>query len=408
MSFELTSERLQDIAVGCVTKFMNKQASLSEAIAKEAMDLELNPDQTKRVIEASNTIAYLRQLEKSADRTFEFEVADYTKVMTNMCMPEDMAKQAGLPPWLAKKEGGDKEEEKSDDKNSKDEKSESKDDDKKEEKSDDKDSKDEKSKDEDKDDEEDKDEDSDEDKQEKRAMLRQGYFHAKGELDRMNYDEPVLYMDLVKAAGLVGKDPHGFEKLAFVVEQSALNKVTRLCGLEKQATEDLVFREAELSEVRSLQVLLKQAEEFVQKKAQLEDFTNRAEQVLFHKTANVEKLAFIGTIAGRVAGLVGKGLGKAVSTVAVGVGRKASQMGANIVGTENSFKGAAKAKGFSNVDDAVKHYDQLRTTHGVDHATKFFNGQKPNVLAHRIGLTGVGTALTGLGVTHKNNVNDLT
>lgn len=91
MSFELNNDNLQNIAARCTAVFLNKQASLSEALAKEAMDLELNPDQIKRAIEATNTVAYLKQLEDSPDRTFEFPVADYKEVIAKMVLPEQVS-----------------------------------------------------------------------------------------------------------------------------------------------------------------------------------------------------------------------------------------------------------------------------------------------------------------------------
>jgi uncharacterized protein YoaH (UPF0181 family) len=418
MTFELTQERLQEIAVGCVTKFMSKQASLSEAIAKEAQDLELNSEQTKRVIEVTNTVAYLRQLEKSADRTFEFPVADYNHVMAAMCMPEDMAKQAGTPPWLDKdkdskedsKEDDKGEKKDPEDKDDKDEKKHKGEDFGKSKKDDDKkddDKKDDDKKDDKDEDDEDSDEDDDKDEQEKRAMLNKGLFQAKGELERMAYDEASIYMDLVKSADRVARDPQALEKFAHMVPGDYIPKLVGLCGIEKRAVEDLVFTDKEMNDVETLFQLLKQAEEFTNRKAQLEDFVKRAEQVLFHKTANVEKLAFIGSLAGRVASGVGRVIGSTLNKGITATGKGFGRALGNIAGTEKSFSGVAKAKGFKDADAAVKHYDKLKRTQGVEVAMKHFDGKKPNLLVHRIGVSGAATALTGLSVDHVNNVKDL-
>ena len=94
MATDLTQELLQDIAVKVVSQFMTKQSSLSGAIADEAKAHELNPEQIKRVIEASNTIAYLRQLEDAHDRSFEFPVAEYRDVMGKMVLPDTVTKTA--------------------------------------------------------------------------------------------------------------------------------------------------------------------------------------------------------------------------------------------------------------------------------------------------------------------------
>jgi hypothetical protein len=414
MTFELTSDRLQAIAVDCVTKFISKEASLSDAIAKEAQFLELNSEQTKRVIETTNTLAYLRQLEKSADRTFEFDVADYNKVMAAMCVP-DLEKSAGeMPPWLNKdKDDKDnkKDSKKDGDKDDKDKSKKSKDgdedDENKKSKSkskEDKDDKNEKSKDSDK--------DSDEDKQEKKAMLMHGYFVAKNSLEKMAYDEASIYMELSSAAAVIRKGTLGFEKLAEVVQEEDLSKLAKLCGVEKTASEEQVFRDKELVQANYLYGLYKKANDFMEKKAQTEDFIKRAEQLLFHKTANVEKLAsnFIGkavmkipsAISGAASGLA-RGLG---STIAGGAAAAGSKVGKTL-SQAGGFGRAANAKGFGSTDDAVKAFDKVKRTAGEAAAKAKFGGAKPNLLVHRVGASGALTALSGLSLNHKNNVKDL-
>ena len=67
----LTPELLQSISVKCAAKFMSKQASLSKAVADEALTNELGPEQIKRVIETTNTIAYLSKEAIYASSTSE-------------------------------------------------------------------------------------------------------------------------------------------------------------------------------------------------------------------------------------------------------------------------------------------------------------------------------------------------
>lgn len=401
MTFELTPERLQQIAVECVTQFISKQASLNEAIAKEAMDLELNSEQTKRVIEASNTIAYLRQLEKSADRTFEFEVADFGKVMATMCMPDDMLKAAGTPPWLDKDQDK-KEDSKEDDKGEKKDKSDK--DDSKEEKNKGEDfgrnkNGDKKDKDEDKDEKsESKDEDSDEEKQEKRAMLMKGYFSAKETLEKMAYDETSITMALVKAAGVVGKDRHGLEKLAAVVAAEDLDKTARLCGLEKRAQEDIVVVARDLKDANAFYAVYKEAQAFLTKKAELADFVQRAETFLFKSPVDLEKQAFLGMLARGVGYVAGRAVG-ALGGAAAGT-----------VKNFGAFSKASKRAGYRSTAEGIKEYDKIKGTQGLGAAYNKFGGQKPgfgNRLVHSVGLTGALTATTGLSMEHKNNVKDL-
>jgi hypothetical protein len=77
-----TPEALKTMAARCVVDAQD--GNLTGAITKQAMDNELNPDQIQRLVEATNQVAYLSQLEKSADRTFEFDVAKYDDVMSGM------------------------------------------------------------------------------------------------------------------------------------------------------------------------------------------------------------------------------------------------------------------------------------------------------------------------------------
>lgn len=434
MTFELTPERLQEIAVGCVSQFIQKTASLNEAISKEAQALELNPDQTKRVIEASNTIAYLRQLEKSADRTFEFEVADYSKVMAHMCMPEDMLKSAGTPPWLDKDKDG-KEDDKEDDKgeekdksgdkddakekkfpgenfgkDKKDDKEESDESDDKEDKKDDKEKSDDKEdkKESKKDDEEEesekseKEEDSDEEKQEKKAMLMNAYFVGKATLEKMAYDEASIYLELTKAASVVAKDPVGLEKLAMVVESSDLDKVTKLCGIEKRAQDDLIFTDKELAAAKELQGLYKKAQAFVKEKSELTDFVKRAETLLFKQPVDLEKQAFIGGLIARAAGGIAHGLASSAAYVA----RKATTgLAINPVKNSMGFSAAAKAKGLTS-ETGTELYDKIRSTSGSAAAQSHFGGNSPG-LGRRVTVGGALTATTGLSMDHDHNVKDL-
>lgn len=89
----ITPEQIRDIAVKNVESFLNKQASLNGAVADSAKHYDLNPDQIKRVIEATNTVAYLKLQKMAEDRTFEFPVADYSEVIQEITIPDHL-KQA--------------------------------------------------------------------------------------------------------------------------------------------------------------------------------------------------------------------------------------------------------------------------------------------------------------------------
>jgi hypothetical protein len=85
----LTVQDLQDIAVSTTSDFYNHGTPLSVGLAKQAAARDLNSDQVKRAVEATNTLAYLKSVEGS-DRTGEFPLADYDEIMKCASMPDDM------------------------------------------------------------------------------------------------------------------------------------------------------------------------------------------------------------------------------------------------------------------------------------------------------------------------------
>lgn len=80
----LTSDGLKKMAAQCVASLVNEGVPLNDSITKIALDTEMNSDQVKRMVEASNQMAYLSELEKADDRTFEFEVAKYPEILDKM------------------------------------------------------------------------------------------------------------------------------------------------------------------------------------------------------------------------------------------------------------------------------------------------------------------------------------
>lgn len=80
-------EELQKIAVEVTSDFCNHGTPLSVGLAKQASERELNSDQIKRAVEATNTLAYLKSIEDS-DRTGEFPLADYDEIVKYASLPE--------------------------------------------------------------------------------------------------------------------------------------------------------------------------------------------------------------------------------------------------------------------------------------------------------------------------------
>ena len=86
----ITSDQLRDISVKTVEDFLNNKIPLSAGLAKQAAAAELNPEQIKRAVEASNTICYLKVLGMSQDRTVEFPLCKFAEVMSLVSVPEGL------------------------------------------------------------------------------------------------------------------------------------------------------------------------------------------------------------------------------------------------------------------------------------------------------------------------------
>ena len=286
MSFNLTPEALQDISVRVVCKYMTKQSCLSEAIVKEAKDLELNPDQIKRVIEASNTIAYLRQLEDASDRTFEFPVAEYRDIMGRMVLPAQ-------PSPVVEKTAAAISRDKTVVPNPLDEQA------------------------------PETQINSSISEQEKVAMLVKETLRVKHTITKMAEDGFIMSMRLEKMASKISTDPKAFEKLSHVASEEDLNSLLVLCGLEKtSSTNSSVFVNSELTDVLSLNSLFKEARDMVMIQKQGEAFVKRATEVLIEKKAFSpigSAVEFAGKGIGWVAGKAVQGGTNAVKGVGTGL-----------------------------------------------------------------------------------------
>lgn len=359
--YSLTTNSLQDIAVKCVSQYMNKMASLNEALAKEAQELELNPEQIKRTIETTNTLAYLRMLKEASDRTFEFPVADYNGVLSAMVMPEKQASQ------YADSEAGDTASNSISEENEHVTKK------------------------------------YNLDPQEKRAMLAKETMRCREVLTKMAEEKTSVFIELVDQANLVGKDPLALEKLAEVFGEDSFYQARSLCGIEKTASigKEVFFTE-ELSGVEKLKGLYKKAHDLVKEEAELSAFVKRAEAVLFTKEA------FLGKVVGGALSRLGSGVGRVLGA---GVG-KIGQTAKKIVypGTSSGFADMSRRRGYASTKEGVGAFDKLKSTshpHSGE-VEKRFGNTKPSRLVHRIGIVGgAGEALNasmGFSMDHKNKI----
>lgn len=94
----LTADGLKKMAATNVAALKNNGVSLNDSITKVALDNELNSDQVKRMVETTNQMAYLSELEGSDDRTFEFDVANYDSILDGMMPSTGMDKAASHNP----------------------------------------------------------------------------------------------------------------------------------------------------------------------------------------------------------------------------------------------------------------------------------------------------------------------
>ena len=86
----ITVQDLQAIAVQCTSDFFNSGVPLSEGLSKIASERNLNPEQLKRAVEATNTLTYLKSVEVGSDRTGEFPLADYDDIVKMASIPESL------------------------------------------------------------------------------------------------------------------------------------------------------------------------------------------------------------------------------------------------------------------------------------------------------------------------------
>lgn len=90
----ITPESLKEMAAHNVAAYKANGTSLNDSITKVAMDNELNSDQVKRLVETTNQMAYLSELEGQDDRTFEFDVANYDDIMDGIISDPTLEKTA--------------------------------------------------------------------------------------------------------------------------------------------------------------------------------------------------------------------------------------------------------------------------------------------------------------------------
>lgn len=82
------SEMLGSLAAKAVSIYLTKQVPLTDAVVSISKEENLNIEQTKRLVEATNQVAYLKILETAKDRTFSFDLADLDTVLASISTPD--------------------------------------------------------------------------------------------------------------------------------------------------------------------------------------------------------------------------------------------------------------------------------------------------------------------------------
>lgn len=338
---DLTPDIVQNLSIKVVTRFMSKQASLDEAIASEAKSNELNPDQIKRIIEASNSIAYLRQLQDATDRTFEFPVASYDGVMQKLVLPENMdhrdgviASDIGTAQVVAEKQA---------------------------------------------------ELILDENKDYYISKIASEICRAKGSLEKFAHDKAALYMNITDLSLKVAQDKYAQEKIAMVTsdDSTKLVKIANLLPASNLAT-SLLFNKDELRDVTQLHDLYKQASDILEKEAEVLEFIENGEQFLkeagfWGGALNFVKNPLESTSRG-VAGAVG-GLGKKLFggfSNRQAIGRAASSAEKNF---SPEIKAKIKAGKTTARDQVMDQFHQHSVTHGLPAAEAKFGFKKPGLVA---------------------------
>jgi len=275
----ISSDQIRDISVKSVEAFLNQKIPLSEGLAKQASALELNSEQIHRAVEATNSIAYLKILQLSDDRTVEFPLCKYAEVMRSVTLPNmDFQKVASEQPQMmfnvapnVSKTLSHTELEKiaSDAEN----------------------------------------------KYMKELTHNEKYIHFikmasenDAMLARLKDRELTIVADLTKAASVIKKDVQGLEKLAAVVDGPEFSVLSKLVFNESKTHANTgIFKKAELEKVYVLTGLLKEAQELHANIKEAKELSERSSMV---------KQAFLGKAIGGAVGAIGSGIGKAIGSVA--------------------------------------------------------------------------------------------
>ena len=254
---ETNQDEIVKLASCVVESFINDKVPLNEGIAKCASENALNEDQLKRLIETSNSTAYLELMKTAQDRTFEFPVAEYSQVMVKVAFPQDLILDIASQRDPGKVSTGDGRSI-----NKKDIGTEPR--------------------------------TRDDEMLNKQAshdellvLLSKQQINNKVALEKAAVDKQIICLEIDEAIRALRKDTYALEKLAEVSEEAEFTTLQKFFH-EKKALEQLVFRDNELKTARNLVGLLKAAKEIIAEEQKLATIEKRSRKIL-QKCAGVPK-----------------------------------------------------------------------------------------------------------------------
>lgn len=334
----ITSDQIRDISVKTVEMFLNNKIPLSEGLAKQASALELNSDQIHRAVEATNSIAYLKVLSLSSDRTVEFPLCKYAEVMKGVVVPDltkaaswTVQKPASTSEGMEKVASAEANVELND--------------------------------------------------AEKRVMFTKLAAINEKELEALRDREVTIKPEIEKLARLVKADPEGLEKLATVVSGPEFSYLSEVVYGEAKAHSDTgLFKAAELKTVEKFATLIKEAqaiESDIKIKQELADRGEHIKQAFFWGALGRGVGAVLGKTAkppinmvANAAKRTGHNIGVSASNAATSLGNQVRKAGGmplkplNLSPKKKFGLGAAATMGISVGADAMMYTPGTDSTTG--------------------------------------------
>lgn len=289
----VTSDQIRDISVKSVEMFLNDKVPLSVGLAKQASALQLNSEQIHRAVEATNSIAHLKVMSLSKDRTAEFDLCKYAEVVADIATP-DIEKTASTETFdkvIEKKASIETPVEYS--------------------------------------------------TQEKVVFFTKMAAVNARELEELKIQAEVLDLQITKQAALVSKEPRALEKVASVSSGDEFKSLSKIVfGKEEVYADTGIFKAAELIQAEKLQSMIKQASEM---RAQI------ADKQKLHDQYELMKKAMLGSIIGKVGGAIGNGAASAATAVGKSIGGAAKA----VVTAPFKALGGAAGRTYDNVSQSA-------------------------------------------------------